>query len=315
MEENDRKYQGQLSGYGDQYLKDLDSVRNQARDQATDAQKTYSSDIQPRMKNIMEDAQQQAGQAMSLADAGNVNNSVQTGVRGLYDQMGQGVQKQGIADYGVLSALGSQATQNTMGAGGPMTGAQMQLLNAGNQSQAGQAFQRAQANVQRLKEQGLEKGFEESGRQYDRGVNARSNYAQSVGNYEGAMDRNIGRQKNARDEEMGYSSDRFGTQRGLAQEQLGVEQGIRNRDIGALSAEYGNRQGILANQTAMANADNAQKRGILGGIIQAGATGAGAYFGGAQGAQAGAQGSQGIATSMQPMNSYGSYGQQQRSYA
>lgn len=302
MEDNDRKYQGQLAGYGKDYLADLDKVKNDMQTQVKDARAVYSNDIQPRMKNIMEDAQQQAGQAMSLKDAGDVNNSVQRGVRGLYDQYAQGIQNQSMADFGVMSALGAQATQNTMGAAGPMTGAQMQLINAGNQANAGIAYQNAQKRIQGLKEQGIARGFDESSKQYDRGVGARDRYANSVGNYEAMMDRNNQREQGYRDQELGMDSDRFGVQRGLARENLDIEQGIRNRDLAQIGMEYGNRQGMIANQINAADAENAGKRGILGGLITAGATGAGAYFGGAKGAQAGAMAGGGVANGMQAGN-------------
>lgn len=299
MEENDRKYKDQLSGYGNEYLRDLDRVRGDMNSQVNDARKTYSNDIQPRMKGIMEKAQQQAGQAMSLEDAGNVNNSVHRGVRDLYDQQAQGVQNQSVADYGVLSALGAQATQNTMGAAGPMTGAQTQLLSAGNQSQAGVAYQKAQQRVQSLREQGIDRGFQESDRQYQRGVDATERYGRTVGDYEGAMDRNNQREQGYRDQDMNFASDRFGSQRGMAQEQLGIEQGIRNRDLGAINQDYARKQGAVANDIAAADAQNAAKRGILGGVLQGGATAAGAYYGGAEGAKAGASAGGGIAGGMQ----------------
>lgn len=325
MNSDANNYEKELSGYTNDYLSNLDRNRQESQAMASNARQVYSNDINPRLKSSMEDAQRQSSQAMSLADAGNVNNSVHQGVRGLYDQQGQGVRNQGIADYGVLSALGSQATQNTMGAGGPMTGSQMQLLNAGNQQQAGQAFQRAQQNMQRLKEQGINRGFEESDKQYNRGQQAKDRYQGSIENYESGMDRNNARQKGFRDEDMGYNSDRFGMQKGMSQTHFENQNASNNRDMAQTGAEYGNRQAQIANQMAAANAENASKRGILGGMVQAGGAGVGAMMGGAaggpQGAAYGASAGNNITSGFsqgiqggQPQQQQGSYPQQQRRY-
>lgn len=298
MKQEDDEYLASSGHASKDYMDNLIRLRDDAVTQAADARKVYSNDIQPRMKNVMEDAERNANQAMSLSDAGDVNNSVQRGVRGLYDQYAQGIQNQATADYGVLSALGAQATQNTMGSAGPMTGAQMQLLNAGNQQQAGLAYQKAQQRMQSLREQGIARGFEESDRQYQRGQQAKDRYSQSIGAYEGAMNRNIDREQRFRDINEDYAAKRFAAQRGQLTDRLNVRQGGNNRDLAQIGAEYGNRQAQIANQINAANAENASKRGILGGIITAGATGAGAYMGGAQGAQAGAMAGNGIAGGM-----------------
>ena len=73
------------------------------------ADKTYSETIKPRLQGIMEDAQRNADQAMSLQEAGDINNKIQGQVRQSYEQQAQGENRQGIADTGVMQALGAQA--------------------------------------------------------------------------------------------------------------------------------------------------------------------------------------------------------------
>jgi hypothetical protein len=291
-------YLGRSRQSGSDYLSAIAENRRQAQDQARSAKMTYSNDIQPRLKSSMEDAQREAGYAMSLKDAADPNNAVHRAVRGMYDQQAQGVQKQGVADYGVLSALGAQATQNVMGSGGPMTGAQLQLTQAVNQRQAGEAYARAQQRMDALKQQGIDRGFEESDRQYQRGEGARDRYRQSIGDYEGGMDRDIARQGRFRDEDMGYAGQAMGVQRGLSREDFegrtsvdalkkGNAYGSSNRQLSQIDARYGNQQAAIANRIAEANAENAAKSGMIGAVMQGGATAAGAYYGGAGGAAAG----------------------------
>lgn len=304
------EYLGQSKAYGNTYRDNLNRNQQQARDQAQNAQTVYTNDIQPRLKSTMEDAQREANSAMSLSDAGDPNSAYQQKIRGMYDQMAQGEQKQGVADFGVLSALGAQATQNTMGAGGPMTGAQLQLLGAQNQQQASQAYQAARRRMDNLKQQGIERGFDESSKQYERGQAAKDRYRQSVGDYEGGMDRNIGRQGRFRTEDMDIGRELYGHEQGMADREYGGRSSQdslsaaharagQNRELSQLDALYGNKQAGIANQMAEANAENAAKSQMAGGILQAGATAAGAYYGGGQGAAAGSAAGGGVGQGMQ----------------
>lgn len=323
------EYLGKSNAYGTNWLDTVKRNQAESLEQARSAKATYSNDIQPRLKSSMEDAQREAGYAMSLKDAGDPNNAVHKAVRGMYDQQAQGVQKQGVADYGVLSALGAQATQNVMGSGGPMTGAQFQLAQANNQRQAGEAYARAQQRMDALKQQGIERGFEESDRQYQRGEGARDRYRQSIGDYEGGMDRDIERQSRFRDADIGYGERRVGIERGMAKEALDARNSVAaarlgyqdkgfNRDMSQIDAQYGNQQAAIANRIAEANAENAAKAGVLGGVIQAGATGAGAYYGGAQGAQTGnmigGSVAQGMGGYQQPPQQQTGFQQRRRNY-
>ncbi len=284
MTNSDRAYADQMRGYTSNYVKNSEGLRDEASAQSKSAAAAYTNDIQPRLKGIMEDAQKQAGMAMSLEDAGDPNNKIQKAVRELYGKQAEGVRKQSLADVGVLNALGAQATAGQMGSyGAPVTGAQTQLMNANNMSQSGQAYARAQQQMQSLREQGLDRGFTESSNQYQRGEAARDRYAGSVGNYEGGVDRDIGRQQGLRGEMSGYDSGILGANAGQSGLEHGLETGQYQRNIGQLNNYYGQQQGNIQQQMA---ADNAQ-RGVYQNALMPSGNIAGYGTSGASGANGG----------------------------
>jgi hypothetical protein len=231
-----------MKGITDTYVNKANALDQQAQQQATDAQTTYTNTIKPNLMNNLSDAQnfQQtvSSQAMSLADAMDANNKVATQQRQLYgdlaDQMTgrfqtmsdeeradlealmqrgvsgfggeiEGTRKRGLADAGVLAALGAQATNLLGGGANPMTGSQMAALQAQQGAQSSEAYAAAQRRMQGLEDQrrayqlsslatmgdrasdlrrgslaqegalrsrGIEAGREESGAMYDRGYRA-----------------------------------------------------------------------------------------------------------------------------------------------
>lgn len=292
-------YKGARDNSINSYLGDSKRIQNDADTMATDARKTYDTQILNRQQGIMEDSQREAGNAMTLQQAGDVNNSVHQSVRGLYDQQAQGVRSQGLADAGVLGALGMQNMAGQMG-GAPMTGGQMQAMMGQNMGQSGQAYARAQQYANNLKEQGIDRGFKESAAQYDRGQQAKDRYSGSINDYERSYGNKQQYAKDARSEKRGYISDKFGVQQGQAQDNFGIAQnqaGIQHgtsmnaqsRELQHVNDFYGNEQGWYGAQAQAANADQAKKLGIYTGIITGGATAVGAGVGGMMGGPAGAQ--------------------------
>jgi hypothetical protein len=180
---------------------------------------TISGRFDPQYGQLTKNAMGNANSAMSLQDAMNPNNSVEQGVQGMYNQQAQGIQNQGLADYGVLAALGGQATQNTMGGGAPMTGGQMQALQGANMGQASQAFGAAQNQANQMKLQGLQSGINQSNLMYGAGQQAQGTAANAVGN-----------QANF---QQGINQDIFGTNQGVASTNFGVQSGLSglNYDI------------------------------------------------------------------------------------
>lgn len=309
MKYQDDKYLGDLSAQSSNYKTDRDSaigkwqvkadeLQQQAEGQASDARQTYTNDILPNMKGIMENAKGEASNAMTLAEAGDPNNKVQQAVRGMYEQQAQGVGRQGLADVGVLQAMGAQATAGQMANMGPMTGGQMQALMGANQTQAGMAMARAQQHMQNLRDQGISAGFRESDAQYQRGERARDRYAGSVQGLQNSQDQFYGQQQGFRNEiggmnnqtmnvQTGRARDNFDMDNNFSQSEHQLRQGGNVRQIGAINDRYGGQQAGIAGQIANENAGQAQKVGVLGGIITGGATVAGAALGGPQGAMIG----------------------------
>lgn len=223
VSKNESNFRGELSALKSRSAGDEDRLR-----------KDYDTEINPRLKSQMDSRKVDAGNAMSLKDAGDVNNSVHKGVRGLYDERGAGARKQGLADYGMLAALGSQATGN---AGGPMTGAQLQNIQAANNRQAGSAYNNALMRSQSLEDEGINRGFDESSRQYDRGVSANMAYDNSVQNYQQAGNTFNAQAQGMRGEQAGYTGD------------------MRNSSATEEAARSNNTQAVMGTQRGMQQAD------------------------------------------------------------
>lgn len=281
-------YKGNFNAASDDYV-------NKMQNQANDAKANYTNNLLPRATDLMNASQKNAAGAMSLSQAMDPNNAVAKGMRDLYGNEAQGIQKQGLADYGVLAALGSQATQNTMGAGGPMTGAQLQVLQGANMGQASGAFARAQQQANALRQQGIQAGTDQSNTMYQYGQQAHQQAGADLGNFEGMMGRNNAQQA-------AYNQDIFGTKLGQAQGNYGMDtglaglrQGLDNQyqtgQMGAINQLYGAQQGISSAEAQAANAAQASKLGAFGQIV---GTGLGALAG-PMGAQMGGQLGQGAA--------------------
>lgn len=258
----------------DDYLRQSSFLADESKKMASDAKATYSNDIQPRMKNIMEDAQKEAASAMSLKDAMDPNNSVMKGVRELYDQRAKGAKTQGMQDFGVMSALGAQAAQGQFGAM-PMTSGMMGQIYSQNQRQASEAVARASQRARDLEDQGMERSFDQSNRMYEYGVGARDRYSKTVGDYEASNKAYQDQMKGYRDEQSGYASDRFGVQSGYDRDVFDTRMGGADidrekaynkgtRDLNALYSYYGMDQQAANNLLAAQNAANTSKVNTAG---------------------------------------------------
>lgn len=311
------KVDDRITGQSNDYIGRQQGLLNQASSQASDASKTYSNTIKPRLNSVMEDAQRQAAGAMTLQQAGDANNDVARQTRQLYENQAQGEGKRGIADYGVMSALGAQATAGQLGGASPLTGGQLQAIQGANMSQAAQAYGNVQKRMQNLRDQGLNQGFARSDLQYQRGQDAQSRYRQSIGDISAAQNDYLGQQQNLRGEQSGYGGNIFDTQAGMANRDynnIGEDLSYKNSSIGRTSAldqgnalqnqglintRYGNQQAALQSDLAGTNAAAAGRLSAIGGLIGAGAgaygasqgMGGGGAGGGSpmQGAQSGAQ--------------------------
>lgn len=298
MKDSTDKYVGSYDTATNTYRSDQAKTKQAYQDQASDSSKAYTNEILPRLTSVMNKREGNANSAMSLKDAQDPNNAVASATRGMYNQQAQGIQNQGLADYGVLAALGSQATGNTMGGyGGMMTGGQMQSLQNANMGQASGAFGQAQQNANNLKLQGIQQGQNQSNWAYGQGQQAIGDYGGSVRDFEGANNQKNSIQNMYTGQQAGIDSDAYGVslgQAGVHRDAASGLAGLQNANSTAsLNRQQGFVNGVSATDqaTAYANAQaaaaaQAAKLGALG-TIAGGA--AGAYAGGPAGGAAGAQ--------------------------
>lgn len=260
--------------YGNQYVKKADQLAAQAEDQAKNAQRTYSNDIQPVQKGLMDDAYRNSQSAMSLEDAMNPNNKVSKGVRDLYDQQGQKIRQQGLTDAGVLAAMGAQATAGQLGGMPVFTGSNLANLSAQNQRQSSEAFSAAQKRMMDLQEQGLGKGIEQSNAMYDRGQEARGMASDLSGRYQQGYNQNDEIQRGYRDEQQGYAADRMGVLLGMSGQEYdinnnlsdishGLSQGQMNRDLGILGDDYSSQIGSIQNMSNIRSNIGSERRRLM----------------------------------------------------
>lgn len=263
-----------------EYLRNAGQLRQQAADQATNAQANYTNSIQPKMKANMESA-------MSLKDAMDPNNAVQKSVREMYAKQGQQARQQGMQDFGVLSALGAQAAQGQFGGASPMTAGMQGQIYAANQSQAGNAYAKAQQRMHDLEQQGIDRGFDQSNWAYDKGQQATQDFINAEGTY-------LDRGRASRDELNSYDADRMGILSGRAADNFGIDMGGSDiqygnaqskaeRDMGALNQYYGTQQSILGNAADREAASKQSQGQFLGKMIEIGANYAGRKGGGGGG--------------------------------
>jgi len=285
MKTADDAYLGQVQTAGKDYLSDVNKLKDQASQQANDASTTYTNTILPRFQDIMERSGQNAKSAMSLSDAMDPNNKVQTAYRNMFNQQATGVQNQGLASYGTMAALGAQATGTVMGGSGmPMTGGQMAALQGANLGQAGAAMMRAQQQAQDLRQQGIMTGINQSGQAYQWGQQAQQQAAADVGNYQGAYNQGQNIQNYYRGQQGQYAQDVLGTNMGMYNTQQGLAQTEAQNQLAAIGQKYGAQQGMDQAAIQQANAAQAAKLGALG-TLGGAAIGYGMGGGGAAGMQ------------------------------
>jgi len=287
---NENAYQGQLQ-----------SLMNEAEGMGRLADRTYG-DVSTRQRGIMNKAQSEAAGAMTLAQASDPNNPVAAAFRDFYEKQAQGTRQAGMADVGVMQALGAQAFGGQMGMGGPMTGGQMAAIMGQNQSQAGMAMANVQNRVQNLRDQGIAEGWNQTDKAYGRGVEARNYYDQSVGNYWNTHQGYQGMMVGLRGERAGYGQDMLGSRsrvtdatRGYGMDRAGLQHALStgdlDRTLSTITSEYDRRAADRIAQTQAEAAKYAARQGKQGSIFGGLAAGAGAalggYFGGPPGAVAG----------------------------
>ncbi len=255
-------YNSQLDETGKKYLDEMDASHN-------DASKTYSNTIKPNLQNLMERAHRDSDSSMTLQEAMDPNNKVAAGTRDLYEKQAQNEGRSGLAGVSLMQSLGMQNMASQMGGMGPMSGGQMAALMGQNMAGAGNAMGQVQRRGQNLRDTGMDMGFQRSDQAYNQGIQAQQRFGDTTANYEGAA----------------------GRQRSLDEGNYGLHNAMANQGIlrqqAAETQKYGGDMSNINAQISQANADKERQASLGKGVIQAGGTAAGAYFGGAGGAAAG----------------------------
>ncbi len=381
LDQADTDYLGSMSGNVNRYQTDLTKVRKEIEQSQKDATSTYTNQTQPRLKDLMEKAKTNSNSAMSLKDAMDPNNPVATQTRALYAKQGQDERdqynteagntrlaynthgadiqsqyenqaqnegKKGLADVGVLGALGMQNMAGQLG-NVPMTGGQLQAMMGANQAQAGAAYAQTQRRLQSLRdqgiqgniaqqnlgldsatkqrelglgrqadlgEQGLQQGFNRTDTAYNQGRQAKQDYGASIADYESASDRQLGRDQNFRGERGDISNKTYGLQQQMNDSTRGASQAKTQRTMANDNTHIGGKQANLGSQIQGISAQQAADAAMKTGALQTAGTAAGAYFGGPAGAAAGGQAGQQIGQANAPtpytVPQYGNYNQGQQ---
>ena len=266
----------------DSYQKDIGGLLKEAEGQATDARKVYQNSIQPAQKNNMEIAQRNAMGAMTLADAQDPNNALQSGIRGYFNDQSQGAMRQGMQSAGVADAFAAQEAEMGNQSGAPQTGAQQQARYANATQQANRVRGNTMAKAAAIQDQGIQTAQAANDEMYNQGLRAQDEAAGAAADYQkGYLDFND-MMGGARGEQMGYSNDMLGSQLGQAESSYGTNQATADRNfqteqdalknqLAAIQQKYGIQSG---SKGAEASAYQGRAEGI-GGLFNAAAGAAG----------------------------------------
>lgn len=187
----------------DELTKQLQGLIDEAKLQGTNAEATYTNTILPALEGVLAKHKTNSDSALTLEEAMDPNNKLATSIRDLYDNLGQRERQRGQQDYGVLAAMGAQAAGQQFGQM-PMTSGRMGQIYAQNQSQAGEAYARAQNRMYDLQQQGITRGFEDTKHWYGEGQKSIANYGQSAKDIQTASDTHASTMGKFRDEQSVY---------------------------------------------------------------------------------------------------------------
>ncbi len=287
------------------YRNRVRTLAQEADNSANDARNVYRG-MSTEYRNMQEDANANAADAMSLRDYMDPNNRVATSVRSLYDARGEEERARGQQDFGVLSALGSQAT-GTMASGmGPLTVGQQVAMQAQNQRQAGEAYSAAQRRMQNLRDQGLQMGFDRTDAAYAAGESARTrreNVARDRRSHEGEFRgfemANRGEREGLRQNERASEMSRFGRQTSRAGEDRGMAMELERARMAEVMRSAGASEAAIQLKLQQMAAEQAQYASMVGSGVSAVGSVFGGMTGGPAGAAAGNAVGQGIGNSGQ----------------
>ncbi len=311
----DQKFD-ELDAVDDNYVNETKSLKTEAESSGKNASTVYDN-MSGKYAGMTDTAEKEASTAMPLKEYMNPNNAVATATRDLYNTEGinqqklyetqaQGEDKQGQASYGVLAALGAQATGAQMGGMGPLSVGQQVAMQAQNQRQAGEAYSNVQRRMQGLRDQGLNAnvsnrdkgmamGFERTDKAYEAGQGAKNRVEGLIRDRRGLEGEYRNFELANRGERSGYAGNIRATTAGKTFRRLGgadEDRTVSMQQESARIAEQMRKAGVsetAINAKLASDAANlAGRQAFVAPLAKAGATAAAAHFGGpAAGAAAG----------------------------
>lgn len=240
--------------YTDQYASRVGQLLTEAQNQGNDARKTYNTAIQPAMKDNMEIAQNNAMGAMSLQEAQDPNNALQSGIRGYFNDQSAGAMRQGGQSAGIADAFAGQQVGLAGQSGAPMTGAQQQDVYGKASQQGNNVRSQAMSKAANLQDQGIQTAQSANDTMYDQGVQAQNNAAGAAQDYQnGNLNFNdmmaanrgevVDQQGNLLSNQLGNLDSKYATDQGSVDRNFQTEQDQLNNQIAAMNQKYGVQSG------------------------------------------------------------------------
>lgn len=285
-------YEQARNGALSPYYAQINNATTQNNAAINDVKNTYTNTTQPGLKSIVDQTGKNAGSAMSLADSMDPNNAVHKANEAKFNQLASNANNSGLASVGIMQAMGAQSLgQQLSGAGVPMTGGQMQALMGTNMSQAGSAMANVQNQVQKLRDQGVQMGYDQSDLAYNNGQKAIGSYSSALGNYAGAQNTALGEENKYQTQNTGLASTMANSKANTASQDFGINSGILGmqkgdsyNQAGRVSSmagmDYNHATGVAQQQLAKDNASQAGKLGVLSSVLNIGGGIAGNAMGG-----------------------------------
>lgn len=273
-------YTTKATGFVGTYKQEIDKLKAQSEGQASDNTSTYTNDILPAWKQLMEQGSADSASAMSLEEYNDPNSEFRRAWEDQYKREGYEARDQGLRDFGVLSSLGAQAAQGQLGAAGsPLTAGAQGQIYASNQRQSGEAFSRAQKRMFDLISQGKQVSREEADKAYGAGERAQTRFGQTAAGMQGASSQYGQDQMRYRDELGGYAGDMLGVDSALNTDLYnmgmtgaGIDKGNvyagKGREQDLHNMIYGGQQTSSNNQAAAQQANYANQAKLISSLAE-----------------------------------------------
>ncbi len=278
MDQTASAYKNLGDTYSNTYDSQIGKLLTDAEGQHDDARKTYQNSIQPALKNNMEVAQKNAMSSMTLQEAQDPNNTLQSGIRGYFNDQSAGAMRQGGQSAGIADAFAGQQMGLQGQSGAPQTGAQQQNAYANASSQGNQVRGNTMGKAASLQDQGIQTAQAANDTMYDQGIQAQgqaagaaNDYQQGYLNFNDIMQGSRGGISSMQGSKLGNTlgnvESGYATDQATQQRRSQAEEDAINNQLAAMNQKYGVQSGAKG---ASGQAYTGRAEGI-GGLFNSGA--------------------------------------------